>query len=208
MNSNHHSPKILSFNKIVITGGPSGGKTTLIEAIKKDLGKEVKTVPEAASLLYRGGLPRAKTTVQMSHVQRAIYFLQRELEGLVQDESPQHTIVCDRGSLDGLAYWPQTQVNFFDSLATTEQDEIQRYHWVLHLDTATNDTYETTNPLRTESYEEAWNLNERIKTAWSRHPRQLIVPSNADFFSKMALCLQLIRSIMKGTSYEEIKRAL
>ena len=201
-------PQIQNFTKIVITGGPSGGKTTLIEAIKKELGKEVKTVPEAASLLYRGGLPRAQNSVQMSHVQRAIYFLQKELEGLVQDETRHPTIVCDRGSLDGLAYWPQIQTNFFDSVGTSEENEIQRYQWVLHLDTATNDTYETTNPLRTESYEEAWRLNERIKKAWSRHPQQLIVSSSADFFSKMALCLQLIRSIMKGTSYEEIKRAL
>ncbi len=91
----------MHFNTIVITGGPSGGKTTLIEAIKKELGKEVKTVPEAASLLYRGGLPRAQNDSSMIHIQRAIYFLQRELEGLAQKQIPSGTIVCDRGSLDG-----------------------------------------------------------------------------------------------------------
>lgn len=193
---------------IVITGGPSGGKTTLIEAIKKELGKEVTTVPEAASLLYRGGLPRAQDAASMSRVQRAIYFLQRELEGLMMDQAPTKTLVCDRGSLDGLAYWPAQAIPFFESLQTTEAAEIQRYQWVLHLDTATSDTYETTNPLRTESYDEAWKLNEKIKKAWSQHPRHLIVPSNADFFSKMALCLLLIQSIMKGKSYEDLKREL
>jgi predicted ATPase len=197
-----------SFNKIVITGGPSGGKTTLIEAIKKELGKEVKTVPEAASLLYRGGLPRAQSAASMAHVQRAIYYLQRELEGLAQDEHPVKTIVCDRGSLDGLAYWPTTAVSFFESVGSTEPKEISRYHWVLHLDTATHDSYETTNPLRIENYDEAWKLNQMIKTAWSRHPRQLIVPPRSDFISKMALCLQLIRNIMRGQKYEELKREL
>ncbi len=193
---------------IVITGGPSGGKTTLIEAIKKELGKEVTTIPEAASLLYRGGLPRAQNAQTLMHVQRAIYFLQRELEGIVIDQAKTKTIVCDRGSLDGIAYWPEIMTSFFESLQTNESTEISRYQWVLHLDTATSDTYETTNPLRTENYEEAWKLNEKIKKAWSRHPQHLIVPSNSDFFSKMALCLHLIQSIMKGKSYEEIKSAL
>jgi predicted ATPase len=193
---------------IVITGGPSGGKTTLIEAIKKELGKDVTTVPEAASLLYRGGLPRAQNPISMMHVQRAIYFLQQELEDLVIDQALTQTIVCDRGSLDGLAYWPQSVVSFFESLKTTEADENRRYQWVLHLDTASSSSYETTNPLRTETYSEAWNINEKIKKAWGLHPRHLIVPSNADFFSKMALCLHLIQSIMKGKSYEEIKREL
>jgi predicted ATPase len=198
----------MTTNMIVITGGPSGGKTTLIEAIKKELGKEVTTVPEAASLLYRGGLPRAQTISAMTHVQRAIYFIQRELEGLVIDQANTRTIVCDRGSLDGAAYWNNTQTSFFESLNTSEEIEIARYQWVLHLDTATSGTYETTNPLRTESFDEAWKLNEKIKKAWAKHPRHLIVPSNADFFSKMALCLRLIQSIMKGKNYEELKREL
>ncbi len=195
-------------NMIVITGGPSGGKTTLIEAIKKELGNDVTTVPEAASLLYRGGLPRALNDSAMARVQRAIYFLQRELEGLVKDQSQTQTIVCDRGSLDGLAYWPEALPSFLESLKTTTPLETQRYDWVLHLDTATDGTYETTNPLRTESFHEAWNLNERIKKAWAPHPRHLIVPSNSDFFAKMTLCLRLIRSIMQGKSYEEIKREI
>ncbi len=198
----------MSFNTIVITGGPSGGKTTLIEAIKKELGKEVKTVPEAASLLYRGGLPRAQNDSSMIHIQRAIYFLQRELEGLVLDQIPSGTIVCDRGSLDGIAYWPDNSLSFYESLQTTPQKEIERYQWVLHLDTATGDAYETTNSIRTETHSEAWKLNERIKKAWSQHPRHLIVPSNADFFSKMALCLHLIQSIMVNKTYEEIKSDL
>lgn len=47
--------------KIVVTGGPSGGKTTLIEALQKDLKGKVAVVPEAASILYRGGFPRRST---------------------------------------------------------------------------------------------------------------------------------------------------
>ena len=93
-------------------------------------------------------------------------------------------------------------------MQTSAEIEVNRYQWVLHLDTATSDAYDTTNTLRTETHNEAWKLNEKIKKAWSQHPRHLIVPSNADFFSKMALCLHLIQSIMANKSYEEIKRDL
>lgn len=194
---------------IVITGGPSGGKTTLIEAIKKELGRNVVTVPEAASILYRGGFPRAHKPSEMIRVQTSIYHVQKELEGLVLDQKTSSLVVCDRGSLDSLAYWPtSTGPSFFEVLKTTEEAELKRYELVLHLDTATLDTYDSTNPLRTESYEEAWHLNDRIKSAWARHPRRLVVPSNADFFSKMALCLQLIQGIMSGQSYDILVKTL
>jgi len=193
---------------IVITGGPSGGKTTLIEAIKKELGREVVTVPEAASLIYRGGFPRAHNESEMRRVQSAIYYVQEQLEGLVLDQKLPSLIVCDRGSLDGLAYWPEKGPSFFEALNTTEEAELNRYKWVLHLDTATLDTYDTSNPIRTESFEEAWKLNTKIKNAWAGHPRRLIVPSNADFFSKMALCLQLIQGIITGQSYETLVKNL
>lgn len=193
---------------IVITGGPSGGKTTLIEAIKKELGREVITVPEAASLIYRGGFPRAHNEQEMIRVQSAIYHVQQQLEGLVSDQKLSSLIVCDRGSLDGFAYWPEKGPSFFEVLKTTEEKELNRYKWVLHLDTATMDTYDTTNPIRTESFEEALRLNNKIKNAWARHPRRLVVPSNADFFSKMALCLQLIQGIMTGQSYDSLVKNL
>ncbi len=189
---------------IVVTGGPSGGKTTLIEAIKRELGHDLTTVPEAASILYRGGFPRGKTPSSQKRSQKAIYHVQRQLEGLALDEPTHSTLVCDRGSLDGLAYWPLDFSDFFASLQTTEEFEVSRYDWVLHLDTASASAYDITNPLRTETFEEAWKLNEKIKQAWSRHPQVLVVSSNTDFFSKMALCLHLIRGIIDGRDYESL----
>jgi tRNA uridine 5-carbamoylmethylation protein Kti12 len=93
--------------KIVITGGPSGGKTTLIETLKKDLGNKITVVPEAASILYRGGFPRTTSDLNHFHGQRAICFIQRELEDLARAESRAEIIICDRGSLDSIAYWPE-----------------------------------------------------------------------------------------------------
>ncbi len=191
---------------IAITGGPSGGKTTLIEAIRRDLGKQISIVPEAASLIYRGGFPRIRTTNGSIYSQQAIFHVQRCLEGLIAAENKEKLIVCDRGSLDGVAYWPTHEKDFFKFLGTTKSKEIKRYGWVIHLDTAGNDFYDLTNPLRTESYSEAIELNDKVKKSWEGHPRRFIIPHNQDFLSKMSFAMNVLHEILNGDSYTKIKK--
>ncbi|WP_347357459.1 ATP-binding protein [Bdellovibrio sp.] len=195
--------------KVAITGGPSGGKTTLIEALKKELGQRCAIVPEAASILYRGGFPRYKDPQTVVHAQRAIYATQFELEAMISYVSQKNLIVCDRGSLDSAAYWPSSApVDFFTALSTTKEKELARYDWVIHLDTASADYYDASNPIRTETFQEAWDLNSRIKDAWSGHPRRVVISHNEDFLSKMTTSLAVIRAIMAHKSAEEIKKEL
>jgi len=190
---------------IAITGGPSGGKTTLIEALKQELGKEVAVVPEAASILYKGGFPRIKSDVGAYYGQRAIYLVQIELENLIHISHPDRIIVCDRGSLDGVAYWPKDEGNFFEAVASNKRKELKRYSWVIHLDTAASSSYEHTNPIRTESYQEAWDLNEKIKQAWKDHPQRVIIKNSHDFLSKIRLAVSVVEAISKGKSQAFIK---
>lgn len=197
-----------SFVKIAVTGGPSGGKTTLIEALKKELGQKCAVVPEAASILYRGGFPRYKETQAVIHAQKAIYYTQRELEDLICAVSQKPLIVCDRGSLDSAAYWPKTEENFFDTMKSSKEQEFARYDWVIHLDTASLDFYDTTNPIRTETFQEAWDLNTKIKNAWDGHPHRIVISHNEDFLSKMTTSLSVIRAIMAHKSADEIKAEL
>lgn len=200
--------KILTFMniiKIVVTGGPSGGKTTLIEALKRELGNKVAIVPEAASILYKGGFPRMKTDSARRHTQRAIYFTQKELELLVSENSNSSLIVCDRGSLDSIAYWPSDETNFLTNLNTTREYELARYDWVLHLDTASQDYYEHNNGIRLETFAEAQELNEKVLTAWRGHPKRIIIGQDKDFLKKMTTSTKIIEQILSGKSYEFIK---
>jgi predicted ATPase len=192
--------------KIAITGGPSGGKTTLIEALKKEFGAKVKVVPEAASILYKGGFPRVKTYDGYFHAQKAIYFTQKELEELRCKTHPEALIVCDRGSLDALAYWPDTAENFFLVAGSSREKELSRYNWVIHLDTATEPDYDTTNEIRTEDFHEALMLNEKIKTSWNGHPQRIIISAEQDFFSKMKKATQVIAGILNHQSFAEIQK--
>lgn len=194
-----------NYVKLAITGGPSGGKTTLIEALKKELGTKCAVVPEAASILYRGGFPRYKEAKAIEHAQVAIYYTQRELEEVVALMSQKNLIVCDRGSLDSIAYWPESPEHFYSMIQSSREEELARYDWVIHLDTASLDHYDTTNPIRTESFQEAWELNDKIKKAWEGHPRRVIITHNEDFLSKMTTSLAVINAILAHKSAEEIK---
>lgn len=192
--------------KLAITGGPSGGKTTLIETLKKEKGSKVAIVPEAASILYRGGFPRRKIPESRTYAQKAIYFTQKELEAMLAVESPETLLVCDRGSLDGIAYWPFSQESFLQAINSNLKTEIQRYDYVLHLDTASSDSYDQTNPLRTETYAEAVELNQKIHQAWASHPQRFVISNHTDFISKITFCISIIDSLLKGMSYVEILR--
>lgn len=182
--------------KIAITGGPSGGKTTLIEALQKDLSGKLAVVPEAASILYRGGFPRKPTENNRIHAQRAIYYTQKELEDLTSETANTNLIVCDRGSLDSIAYWPKDEAHFFAHLKLDKNAELARYDWVIHLDTASQDAFDTSNPLRTESFQEAMLLNDAIKKAWADHPRRVLIAHENNFLNKIGKAKKLITDLL------------
>lgn len=192
--------------KIAVTGGPSGGKTTLIEFLKKEFSGKVKVAPEAASILYKGGFPRVKSYDGFYHAQKAIIYTQREVEDLRCKLHPEALIVCDRGSLDALAYWPDTEEHFFKTLQTTREQENARYDWVIHLDTATEPDYDTTNEIRTESFLEALSLNEKIKKGWDSHPQRVIITPDSDFFAKMKKATLVVEAILNKKTFEEIRK--
>lgn len=194
---------------VVVTGGPSGGKTTLIQALQKDMSPRVSVVPEAASILYEGGFPRKPSDKAKQHTQMAICWVQVELEELIKSESEGAAVViCDRGRLDSVAYWPGNANDLFDRLGTTRERELARYDWVIHLDTAHQEYYDSTNPVRTETLREAIDLNDRIKSAWANHPQRVIIPHHDDFLTKMAKARSVVSHILKGQSYVQVLAGL
>ncbi len=198
--------------KLVLTGGPSGGKTTLAQAIQKEFTGQVIVIPEAATIIYGGGWPRRKTSIGVQHQQRAIFYVQRELESLLASENRDKLLICDRGSLDGIAYWPGPGPGseFLSSVGTTVEAEVARYDWVIHLDTAPVSYYDLTNPLRNESFEEASKLNEKIKEVWASHPQRFVIDNHESghFIEKLQRALLVVERIIEGRSYAEIQSEL
>jgi predicted ATPase len=179
---------------IVITGGPGAGKTALLETVCRSFCEHVAVLPEAAGILYGGGFPRRPERVARRAAQRAIYHVQVELERIMIEERTAEVVLCDRGSVDGLAYWPDEPADLWRDLGSSLEAELARYAAVIHLRTPSPGAYNHRNPLRTESAQEAAAIDERILTAWAAHPRRVVVDSARTFLEKVAHALEVLRA--------------
>lgn len=91
--------------RVVLTGGPGAGKTAVLELIRLFFCVHLKALKESAGIVFGGGFPRGETVVLRQAAQRAIYHVQRELETTADAENAA-LVLCDRGTVDGAAYWP------------------------------------------------------------------------------------------------------
>ncbi len=184
-----HTPKL-----IVITGGPGAGKTALLEIARKNFCEHIAILPEAASILFSGGFRRYDSNFGMKATQRAIYHIQHELENLACEEKKAALLLCDRGTVDGLAYWPGSEEEFWHEVGTCKEREFSKYAVVIHLRTpGKHQGYNHINPVRLESPEAAAIIDGNIEKAWKGHPKLFFVDSENEFLSKVELAIELIR---------------
>lgn len=170
---------------VVLTGGPGAGKTAVLELVRRSLCPGVALLPEAASILFSGGFWRRPSVPCRQAAQRAIFHIQRQQERMVAEDGGCCSVLCDRGTLDGLAYWPAGEASFWQELGTSRSAELARYHAVIHLQTPTAEQgYNHQNPLRTEDAAAAHAIDLRIAQAWEGHPNRVFIESSADFLDK------------------------
>jgi predicted ATPase len=179
----------------VLTGGPGAGKTAVLELVRQEFCAHVHVLPEAAGIVFGGGFPRAGSLEWRRSAQRAIFFVQRELESTGQAEDAA-IVLCDRGTVDGAAYWPGPE-SFWDSVGTTLERELSRYDAVIHLRTPPIDGgYNHTNPLRLESAMAAAEIDAQLLKIWDGHPRRFVVPPSPDFLEKAARTVEILKAEM------------
>lgn len=182
--------------RVVLTGGPGAGKTAVLELIRQHFCEHVLVLPEAASIVFGGGFPRKQAQGAKEAAQRAIFFVQRELEAVADANGNAAIIVCDRGTLDGLAYWPSDEGVLWTSVGSSRERELARYDEVLHLRVPEPSTYNHANPLRVETPHEAAELDHRIEHAWRGHPHRHFVPSDPVFLKKAFAAIEHLRLVV------------
>jgi hypothetical protein len=162
----------------------------------------VVIVPEAATMLFRGGFPRSNEIHARKSAQSAIFRVQRDLEDVQAALYPGRILLCDRGTIDGAAYWPGGASEFFDFVGSSLAEELARYDAVLFFETAAAGgmSIEGGNPIRTESNEQAMELDQRSRELWLTHPRTVVVPHHASFVKKIMLGLVALESIVADLS--------
>jgi predicted ATPase len=179
--------------RVVLTGGPGAGKTAVLELVRASFCHHVRVLPESAGIVYGGGFPRHRHGEARRAAQRAIFYVQRELEHAERGLGAAVEL-CDRGTVDALAYWPGP-ADFWAEVGTTYPDQLARYDAVIHLRVPGADGgYDHSNPLRIETADEARAIDERIARAWADHPRRFEVPATESFLDKATRALDLLRA--------------
>ena len=184
-----------------MTGGPGGGKTTAADLFRREIGERVVVVPEAATLLFSGGFPRSDQPHARRSAQSAIYHVQTELENVQSALYPDRVLLCDRGTVDGAAYWPEEDgCDFFTTVGTTHARELSRYDAVLFFESAADGgmPVEGGNPIRIESQAQAAALDRRLRDLWSSHPNFHVVPHQPSFVKKIISGLELLEEVANG----------
>ena len=182
--------------KIVLTGGPCGGKSSCLQYIVRSLKDEVDpdtgekfkvfVAPEMPTLLNtcEAGFPFWSTPEHQSRWEGSKMYAQAMLEDSLENmvEQGRHTVlICDRGLPDSAAFCSED--DFQTILAEyhwTEEELMQRYGLVIHLETAAIDTdvYETqaaNNSARRETKEEAVEADKKAQAAWAQHPKVAMI---------------------------------
>lgn len=182
---------------IVITGGPGAGKTAVLELARKHLCEKISVLPEAASIIFSGGFWRHDSVVGRKAAQRAIFHVQRESERLALEEGESAIILCDRGTVDGLAYWPDTADSYWRELGVSREAEMGRYRAVIHLHTPSEfGGYNLSNPVRVETATQAAEIDQKIEAVWSGHPNRYFVNNANDFLAKARDAIDIIRKML------------
>jgi predicted ATPase len=192
-----HSPHD-SAQFIVLTGGPGAGKTAVLEVVRRNFCAHVTILQEAASIVFGGGFPRESSDFGRRASQRAIFHVQRELEGLAAHgamaQDRPGLVLCDRGTIDGLAYWPGPKEQYLQDVGTTLQAELSRYALVLHLHPPpTRSRGYQSSAIRIETPEEALRIDAEIEAAWAAHPRRVSIPHYESFVEKVQHVLRVLR---------------
>ncbi len=187
---------------IAVTGGPSGGKTSMLAHLGRELedhGVEAVIVPEQARAFIGGGLN--PIALDPEHFQegiiRAIIAQEDIFKGLASRLSAKRVVVlCDRGAMDSRAYVDEQ--TFTGILAKNGWNVPMlrdvRYDAVLHLVTAADgaaEFYRTDNE-RFETAEEAVILDEKTRDAWVGHSHLHVIDNSTDFEGKKRRALHTV----------------
>ncbi|MCX6755058.1 MAG: AAA family ATPase [Candidatus Nomurabacteria bacterium] len=185
-----------NIKKLGLEGGPCSGKTTgLYVASEKlvKLGFLPVIVPEAATMLLKNGI--TYKNLGSVEFQRAIVKMQLQNEEFYKEyaiKSAQKLnlkpiLLNDRALLTGAAYLTENsdtqhfQKEILNDFNLSIEDARVRYDGIIHMVTAANGAEEfytlENNEARSETPQEARDLDLRTQNVWVGHPHLRVIPN-------------------------------
>ena len=210
--------KISKVTKVVITGGPSSGKTECIYEVKEHfekLGYKVIVIPSVGTALIRCGI-YPWDAVNEDDFERMNLGAKIKLEE-VADEAVSNInaqkilILCERGTLDVKAYTSNRNFQQICKEYNTSEEELKNsYDAVFHLKTVAKgykEQYKQLPVFRREDPETAIYLDDKTIEAWSGHSNYRIIDAYPHFEDKMQKLIKEISYLLheENKTYVEKK---
>lgn len=198
--------------RIVLTGGPSSGKTTVLERIKKvysTIGYKVILVEETATSLINNEIkPFGEESVDLIDFQELVLTFQLDKEKIYDRAielmgEGNYMIVYDRGTIDNSAYVNPSEFKTVLSRVNRTKNFLElmnKYDLVINL--VGNSEYYTTenNKARSEKVDEAIKLGEITLKSWLGHPKLKIVLPKQEMEDKIKEVLNIINECLKESN--------
>jgi predicted ATPase len=184
-------------HRIVLTGGPGAGKSVIAAALARERPDRFVLVPEAATQVYAqlGTRWDRLDTPGRRDVQRRIFRLQVEQEDRIAAARVGKTLLLDRGTVDGAAYWPEGADDYWRDLGTTLAEQLARYDTVVWLETAAAlGIYDgdASNSCRFEDPAAAVTSGKLLLKLWGGHPNLKHVGAFSDLDDKLAAVREVL----------------
>jgi hypothetical protein len=183
----------------VVTGGPGGGKSTLLERVlRSDALGLISIALEEAIYTMRGSGLNPRTAEFQHHLVRQQ--MEAEEAALKQAErTGKRLVLTHRGTLDPCAFWQSfghSRESFFASTGTALADHYRRYAFVLHLESAAVRLPESyvryPHAHRPEDVAQADRLDNLLGELWGRHPRYIKLAAMPNIEEKISNGLRII----------------
>lgn len=200
--------------RIVLTGGPGSGKTSVLNGINRVFSSEgykVIIVPETATELMNNGITFKDGSISLVDFQELVMRLQLAKEAVVDRtielaNTDKILVVYDRGTIDNTAYINKEEfkevmarLNHVKSFA----ELMDKYDLVINL-IGREDFYTTANnQARSESVSEALQLGDVTLKCWLGHKKLKVVMPKDTMEEKISEVLNAINEIL---SLKQVKR--
>ena len=201
--------------KIVLTGGPSAGKSSSLEFVRKyysELGYKVYIVSETATDLMKSGIIPNQTNLSLLEFQDIIFKYQLFKENLVlnivnNNNFLNNIIIFDRGILDNKAYIKDEEFEMIlKKYNYSENDLLARYDLIIHLETGAKSNYYRTdnNSCRKENVDLAIKLDNLTYKAWHNHNNLVKIECYDNFYDKQNEIISVIDKELNSKKLERV----
>lgn len=185
--------------KIVLTGAPSSGKSSVMKELSRLYKDKILLVPESAVVLLSGGFPAPshEDLEQIRAFQNAIVAVQKGLEFILpRQHSSASFAIFDRGILDGAGFWPPGPKEYLKQFQIDRDSEYKKFTNVIFLELPKPEMFGGTNDHRFHNYEQSLASERQLESVWKEHPHFTKISAKETLEEKISSVVSVIQEIM------------